>query len=129
MFDCGYTRYLRFCEFKNADADFITLLESNARYEVCERIQTVEVSDSDETRYVHDDRIELAETGEQFRRVVLETPDREELEYLTTLASSAYDPIDVITIYTLRTMIEILFRELKQYFNVGTSQPKAQQPC
>jgi len=125
VFDRGYTRYQRFCEFKNADADFITLLESNARYEVCKRIQTVEVSDGDETRRVRDDRIELAETGEQFRRVVLETPDGEELEYLTTLASSAYDPIDVITIYTLRTMIEILFRELKQYFSVENFHSKS----
>jgi len=47
----------------------------------------------------------------------LETPDGEETEYLTTLASSVYDPIDVISIYTLRTVIEILFRELKQYLN------------
>jgi IS4 transposase len=48
---------------------------------------------------------------------VLETPDGEQLEYLTTLASSEYDPVDVISIYTLRTVIEILFRELKQYLN------------
>jgi len=118
VFDRGYTLYVRFCKFKEADEDFITLLESNARYEVREHIQTVEVSDGDETRHVRDDRIELAETGEQFRRVVLETPDGEVLEYLTTLASSAYDPIDVINIYTLRTIIEILFRELKQYLNI-----------
>jgi hypothetical protein len=118
VFDRGYTLYVRFCKFKEADEDFITLLESDARYEVREHIQTVEVSDGDETRHVRDDRIELAETGEQFRRVVLETPDGEVLEYLTTLASSAYDPIDVINIYTLRTIIEILFRELKQYLNI-----------
>jgi IS4 transposase len=59
------------------------------------------------------------ETFEKFRRVTLETPDREEFEYLTTLASSAYDPIDVANIYTLRTVIEILFCELKQYLNIG----------
>ena len=118
VFDRGYTLYVRFCKFKEADEDFITLLESNARYEVREHIQTVEVSDGDETRHVRDDRIELAETGEQFRRVLLETPDGEVLEYLTTLVSSAYDPIDVINIYTLRTIIEILFRELKQYLNI-----------
>ena len=118
VFDRGYTRYERFCGFTDIDNDFITLLESDARYEVCEQIQTVEVTEGDETRQVRDDRIELADTGEQFRRVVLETPDGEELEYLTTLASSEYDPIDVISIYTLRTVIEILFRELKQYLNV-----------
>jgi len=118
VYDRGYTRYERFCGFTDIDDDFITLLESDARYEICEHIQTVEVTEGDGTRQVRDDRIELADTGEQFRRVVLETPDGEELEYLTTLASSAYDPIDVISIYTLRTVIEILFRELKQYLNV-----------
>jgi hypothetical protein len=117
VFDRGYTRYERFCGFTDIDDDFITLLESDARYNVCEQIQAVEVTEGDETRQVRDDRIELADTGEQFRRVVLETPDGEELEYLTTLASSEYDPIDVISIYTLRTVIEILFRELKQYLN------------
>jgi hypothetical protein len=42
---------------------------------------------------------------------VLETPGGEEIESLTTLASSEYDPIDVINIDTLQTVIEILFRE------------------
>ena len=118
VFDRGYTRYERFCGFTDIDDDFITLLESGARYEVCKRTQTVEVTEGDETRQIRDDRIELADTGEQFRRVALETPDGEVLEYLTTLASSEYDPIDVISIYTLRTVIEILFREMKQYLNV-----------
>ena len=40
------------------------------------------------------------------------------MEYLTTLLPAEYDPIEVIQIYTLRTLIEILFRELKQYLNV-----------
>ena len=65
-----------------------------------------------------DQRIELAETGEQFRHIVFEDVDGEEIEYLTTLASSEYDPVEVISIYTLRTVIEIFFRELKQYTNV-----------
>ena len=73
------------------------------------RDQSVQRKESAEqsTRQVRDERIELAETGEEFRRVVLETPAEDEIEYLTTLASSEYDPIDVITIYTLRTCIEI----------------------
>jgi hypothetical protein len=49
---------------------------------------------------------------------MVEMPDEEQLEYLTTLASSAYDPVDVIGIYMLRTLLDILFRELKQYLNV-----------
>jgi len=136
-FDRAYTRYLRFCEIKHSDDDFVTLLHSNARFEVLEVLEEFEVTVSakeaaqprepaDESiRQVRDERIELAETGEEFRRIVLETPDGEEIEYLTTLASSAYNPIDVITIYTLRTCIEILFRELKQYLNIENVHSKS----
>jgi len=136
-FDRAYTRYLRFCEIKHSDDDFVTLLHSNARFEVKEVLEEFEVTVSGEevaqprepadesTRQVRDERIELAETGEEFRRIVLETPDGEEIEYLTTLASSAYDPIDVISIYTLRTCIEILFRELKQYLNIENFHSKS----
>jgi IS4 transposase len=82
-------------------------------------------SGDESTRYVRDGRIELAEIGEEFRRTVLETPDGEEIECLTPLASSEYDPIDVITIYMLRTCIEIFFRELKQYLNVENFRSKS----
>jgi Transposase DDE domain. len=125
VFDRGYTRYLRFCEIKHSDDDFVTLLQSDARLDVLERVQNVEVTDENGTRQIRDERIELAETGEEFRRIVLETVDGEEIEYLTTLASSAYDPIDVISIYTLRTVIEILFRELKQYLNIENFHSKS----
>ena len=125
VFDRGYTHYRRFCAIKHSDDDFVTLLQSDARIDVLERIQNVEITDEKGTRQIRDERIELAETGEQFRRIVLETPDGDELEYLTTLASSAYDPIDVISIYTLRTLIEILFRELKQYLNIENFHSKS----
>jgi hypothetical protein len=78
---------------------------------------------------VSDQRVELAETGEQFCRIVFEDVDGEEMEYLTTLASSEYDPVEVISIYTLRTVIEILFRELKQYTNVGRSTHNRSTAC
>ena len=88
VFDRGYTRYLRFCELKHSDDDFVTLLRSDARVDVLERVQNVEVTDKNGTRQIRDERIELAETGETFRRIVLETPDGEEIEYLTTLSTS-----------------------------------------
>jgi Transposase DDE domain. len=137
VFDRAYTRYLRFCEIKHSDNDFVTLMYSDARFELIETLEEFEVtvsgnnaaqpthSDEESTRRVHDERIELAETGEEFRRIVLETPDGEEIEYLTTLASSEYDPIDVINIYTLRTVIEILFREWKQYLNIENFHSKS----
>ena len=137
VFDRAYTRYLRFCEIKHSDNDFVTLMYSDARFELIETLEEFEVSITPErgaqprdsadesTRQVRDERIELAETGEEFRRIVLNAPDGEEIEYLTTLASSAYDPIDVISIYTLRTCIEILFRELKQYLNIENFHSKS----
>lgn len=80
-------------------------------------LQDVEIADEQGIRQLRDERIELAETGEEFRRIVYEDVDGEVLAYLTTL-SARYAPVEVMIIYTLRTMIEILFRELKQYTNI-----------
>lgn len=49
---------------------------------------------------------------------MFEDVDGEEIQYLTTLSPTEYDPVDVMRIYTLRTLIEILFREMKQYTNI-----------
>jgi len=89
--DRGYTHYHRFCQMTHSDDDFVTLLQSDARIDVLERIQNVEVTDESGTKQIRDERkrIELAETGEEFRRIVLQTPDGEEIESLT-MASSAF---------------------------------------
>jgi hypothetical protein len=118
VFDRGYLDYDRFCGMKQRGEDFVTLLRSDARVNVLERVQDVEITDEAGTRSVSDQRIELAETGEQFRRIVVEDVEGEEIQYLTTLSPAEYDPVDVVRIYTLRTLIEILFRELKQYTNI-----------
>lgn len=49
--------------------------------EVLEHIQDVEITDEQGTRHVRDERIELAETGEEFRRIVFADVDSEELAY------------------------------------------------
>jgi len=118
VFDRGYLDYDRFCAMKRRGEDFVTLLQADARVDVLERVQDVDITDKAGTRHVSDQRIELAETGEQFRRIVFEDVDGEEIQYLTTLSPAEYDPVEVISIYTLRTVIEILFRELKQYTNI-----------
>jgi IS4 transposase len=118
VLDRGYTDYDRYCELKSGSTDFVTLLRSNARTEVVERIHDFEVQDEVGTRRITDDRIELGETEEEFRRVTVEDTDGEVTEYLTTLPAEEYDPVDIVSIYTLRWLIEILFRELKQYTNV-----------
>ncbi|WP_135806363.1 IS4 family transposase [Halorussus marinus] len=117
VFDRGYLDYERFCSLKKQNKDFICPLQTDARVDVLEHVQDVEITDEQGTRHLRDERIELAETNEEFRRIVFEDVDSEELAYLTTL-SSGYAPVEVISIYTLRTMVEILFRELKQYTNI-----------
>lgn len=118
VFDRGYLDYNRFCALKEREKDFVCLLQSDSRVDVLERIQDIDITDEAGTRHVRDELIELAETGEAFRRILFEDVDGEEIAYLTTLSSANYDPIDVMNIYTLRTLIEILFRELKQYTNI-----------
>ena len=118
VIDRGYVDYNRYCDLQAEGTDFVTTLRSNARTEVVEPLHDFEVQDETGSRHITDDRIELGETGEEFRRVTVEDIDGEVTEYLTTLSAAEYDPVDVISIYTLRTLIEILFRELKQYTNV-----------
>ena len=118
VFDRGYLDYDRFCTLKEREEEFVCLLQSDTRVDVLERIQDIDITDKAGTRYVCDDLIKLAETGETFRRIVFEDVDGEEIAYLTTLSPEEYDPVDVMNIYTLRTLIEILFRELKQYTNI-----------
>ncbi|WP_256687456.1 IS4 family transposase [Halococcus qingdaonensis] len=125
VFDRGYLDYERFCAMKRRDEDFVTLLRSDARIDVLGRVQDVEITDEAGTRSVCDQRIELGETGEQFRQIVFEDVDGGKIEYLTTLSSAEYDPVDVVRIYTLRTLIEILFRELKQYTNTENFHSKS----
>jgi len=118
VYDRGYTDYERFCAMKRRDEDFVVPLRSNARVEVLEAFEDFEITDETGTQSVTDERIVLGETGEEFRRVVVEDTDGEVIEYLTTLSPEEYEPVDVVSIYTLRTLIEILFRELKQYMNI-----------
>lgn len=118
VWDRGYTDYDRFVERKRAGEDFVTTLKSNANTTVVEPLEEVTVRDKDETWQVVDDVIELSETEETFRRVTVTDPEDEVTEYLTTLPAEAYAPIDVMEIYTLRTMIEIFYRENKQNMNI-----------
>ena len=96
MFDRGYLDYDRFCALEEREEDFVCLLQSDSRVDVLERIQDIDITDEVGTRHVRDDLIELAETGETFRRIVFEDVDGEEIAYLTTLSPERYDPVALI---------------------------------
>lgn len=125
-FDKGYVDYDRFCSLKHRGVDFVTPMKDNAQYTVTETLcdrEFEETEDGDIT-HVTDELIELGSTGEQFRRVSVRIADGDAdggervNTYLTTLSPGAYDPMDVAVIYAVRWLLEIMFRELKQYFNV-----------
>ncbi|MFP9191278.1 hypothetical protein ACLI4Q_06415 [Natrialbaceae archaeon A-CW1-1] len=86
--------------------------------DVLDSFQDIDITDEVGTRHVRDEVIELAETGVTFRRIVFEDLDGEKIAYVATFSPAEYDPVDVMYIYTLRTLIEILFRELKQHTNI-----------
>lgn len=69
MFDRGYLDYDRFCTLKEREEEFVCLLQSDARVDVLERIQDIDIKDEAGTRHVSDAVIELAETGDSFRRI------------------------------------------------------------
>lgn len=123
-FDKGYVDYDRFCELKHQYIDFVTPLKDDAWCVVEETLCDLEfdaTEDKDVTRLT-DEWIELGATEEQFRRVTVSDSDGDEGDdekvhrYLMTLPPATYDPLDVALIYAVRWLIEILFRELKQYF-------------
>lgn len=82
------------------------------------RTHDVDITDEAGTRHVSDQRTELVETSGQFRRVMFKHIDGEELQYLAMLSPAEYDPVEGMSIYTIRKVIEIWFREVKQYTNV-----------
>ena len=65
-----------------------------------------------------DEFIELSDTTETFRKVTVSVPDGDEHVHLTTLGPEEYDSLEIDLLYSVRWLIEIIIRELKQYTNV-----------
>lgn len=119
VFDRGYLNYARFRRLKAADIAFITPLKKNTRYTVVERFDDFHGhTESGEPYRVTDDLIELSDTTETFRNVTVSVPDGDDHVYLTTLGPEEYGPLEIDLLYSVRWLIEIIFRELKQYTNV-----------
>ncbi|HET7322879.1 MAG TPA: IS4 family transposase [Halococcus sp.] len=126
VFDMGYVDYDRFCSLKRWNIDFVIPLKKNARYTVTETLceKEFETTEDGDVTHVTDELIELSSTGEEFRHVTVRIADGDAdggekvNRYLTTLGPESYDPLDVAVIYAVRWLLEIMFRKLKQYFNV-----------
>ena len=126
VFDMGYVDYDRFCSLNRWNIDFVTPLRTNAQFTaeetLCER--DFEKTEDRDITHITDELGELASTGVEFRRVTVRIADGDAdggervNTYLTTLPPESYDPLDVSVIYAVRWLLEIMFRKLKQYFNV-----------
>lgn len=55
VFDRGYLDYDRFCELKVRETDYISFLQADARVDVLEHIQDIEITNEQRTRYLRDD--------------------------------------------------------------------------
>jgi hypothetical protein len=118
-FDKGYVSYGRFTGLKADGIDFITPLKENASVEVVERIHDFEYEQPDgEVVQVIDERIELGNTNEMFRKVTVTHEDSDNEIHLTTLSPDEFDALEIALMYGVRWLIEIMFRELKQYTNI-----------
>lgn len=91
MFDRGYLDHDRFCELEEREIDFICLLQADARVDVLDVFQDVEITGEPGTRNLRDEWVELAQTGERFRRIVSEDVDGEVPDYGVT----RYAPVEV----------------------------------
>jgi hypothetical protein len=119
VFDKGYVSYGRFAGMKNDGVDFVTPLKDNAKYEVVEHVHdfAYEQPDGEEVR-VTDEDIELGNVGREYRKVTIMHDDDDDEIYLTTLSRDEFDALEIALIYGVRWLIEIMFRELKQYTNI-----------
>jgi len=117
VFDRGYLDYDRFCELKERETDFIcfskqTLVSTSWNTSRTSRLPTTREHDISVMNGLSLPKLANNSAASSSKMLMARNP-----AYLTTL-SSAYAPVEVMSIYTLRTMIEILFRELKQYTNI-----------
>jgi hypothetical protein len=119
VFDKGYVSYGRFAGMKNDGVDFITPLKDNAKHEVMDSLHDFvhEQPDGEEVR-VTDEYIELGTMGREYRKVTIMHEEDDDEIYLTTLPPDEFDALEISLIYGVRWLIEIMFRELKQYMNV-----------
>jgi hypothetical protein len=119
VFDRGYLKVLWFAELTAAGVYFVTRLKTTTRYRVVARRpvpqhRNILVDQEIQLR----GRLSRRQYPDRLRRVVLQTPEGDRLEFLTnhlTLGAST-----VARIYQDRWQIELFFKALKQNLRVKT---------
>jgi len=119
VFDKGYVKYQKWKEWTEEGAYFVTRLNDNANYQVLEG-QPNHISDYADGGVVADQIIMLNPAKEPLkaRLIIYKDPvSGKVLEFVSNMFDC--DDITVILLYKYRWNIEILFKQLKQNFELG----------
>jgi hypothetical protein len=119
VFDKGYVKYQKWREWTEKGAYFVTRLNDNADYQILEG-QPNHISDYADGGVVADQIIMLNPTKDPLRArlIIYKDPvSGKVLEFISNMFD--YSDSTVILLYKYRWNIEILFKQLKQNFELG----------
>jgi hypothetical protein len=119
VFDKGYVKYQKWREWTEKGAYFVTRLNDNADYQILEG-QPNHISDYADGGVVADQIIMLNPTKDPLRArlIIYKDPvSGKVLEFVSNMFD--YSDSTVILLYKYRWNIEILFKQLKQNFELG----------
>jgi len=118
VFDKGFNRYRCFDEWTQHNRFFVTRLKDNASYAVIKENDTLQNPDVRK-----DQIIELTYSHQKVKRTVqlrlityLDPENRQTITFLTNLMD--YQATTIKLLYKNRWMIEVLFKQMKQNFEV-----------
>lgn len=118
VFDKGFNRYRYFDEWTKNNRYFVTRLKDNAVYKLIKENDT-----SNDPDILKDQIIELKYVEDKITRTVqlrlithLDPENKQTIRFLTNLVT--YKAITIKLLYKNRWMIEVLFKQLKQNFEL-----------
>lgn len=121
VFDRAYNHYLQFAKFTENQINFVCRLKRNAVYEVIEEIFSQSLPEK-EAGVLKEEHIHLEYKEEKqektlcLRKVSYRAPDGKVYEFITNNFEISNE--EVAHIYKLRWNIELLFKKLKQNFQL-----------
>jgi hypothetical protein len=119
VYDKGYANYVQWAEWSRKEVFFLTRLNDNAVPKVLEG-KTTHISEYADGGIISDHIIELGSPGEALkaRRIVYKDPESGKV--LTFVSNMfAFDAMTIVQLYKYRWNIEVLFKRLKQNFQLG----------
>lgn len=119
IFDKGYVNYQKWLEWSKAGAYFVTRLNENADYKVLTG-QPNHISEYADGGIISDQEILLDPSGNALKARLIVWKDPESGHVLKFVSNMfAYSHTTIILLYKYRWNIEVLFKRLKQNFELG----------